>query len=332
MHKLFTILAVFFIISGCISNSNYKNTAEYNIYSNNSNWLSLPDNITHNADVFYIYPTVCVSETSNKCSIDNLQMHKAAERVIKLQAAAFSKYANIFAPYYTQYDIDVFEYSNYNDIQKAMQDNIQGINEIYAALDYYFKNYNNGRPFILVSHSQGSALMQYVLSDYMKSHKEYYNNMVAAYVIGYPVTKEFMAANPHLKFAEGAEDTGVVIAFDAQSQNKAGIDALYADNRLVINPVNWKRDETYAAKEENLGSLDQKTLEITTPGIADAKIDLKKGIIICSTIDEKKYQIPIPSVFGTGSYHGQIFQLYYVNLGENAKQRIENFINNKKIK
>ena len=119
MHKLFTVLAVFFIISGCINNSNDKNTAEYNIYSNNSNWLSLPDNITHNADVFYIYPTVCVSETSNKCSIDNIQMHKSAERVIKLQAAAFSKYANIFAPYYTQYDIDVFEYSNKNDLKRG---------------------------------------------------------------------------------------------------------------------------------------------------------------------------------------------------------------------
>ena len=132
MHKQFIIIAVFFIISGCISHSNDKNTAEYNIYSNKSNWLSIPDNITHNADVFYIYPTVCVSETSNKCSIDNIQMHKSAQRVIKLQADAFSKYANIFASYYTQYDIDVFEYSNYNKIQKAMKENIQGINYIVA--------------------------------------------------------------------------------------------------------------------------------------------------------------------------------------------------------
>lgn len=332
MHKLFTILAVFFVISGCISSSNNTNTAAYNIYSDKANWLNLPDNITHNADVFYIYPTVCVSETSNKCSISNTQMQNSAQRVIKLQADAFSKYTNIFAPYYTQYDIDVFEYSNYNDIQKTMQKNIQGINEIYNALDYYFENYNKGRPFILVSHSQGSAVMLYVLSDYMKNHKEYYKNMVAAYVAGYPVTKEFMEENPHLKFASGAEDTGVIIAFDAQSPNKAGIDALYTDNRLVINPLNWKIDETYASKAENLGSLDQKTLNITSPGIADAQIDLKKGILICSTIDEKKYQIPIPAVFGTGSYHGQLFQLYYVNLRENAKQRIDNFIKNKKMK
>lgn len=332
MRKLFIITAVFFIITGCPNKSSDKNTAEYNIYSDKSNWLNLPENIIHNADVFYIYPTVCASETSNKCSIDNMQMQNSAKKVIKLQAEAFSKYANIFAPYYTQYDIDVFEYSNYSDIQKTIKNNMQGINEIYDALDYYFKNYNNGRPFILVSHSQGSALMQYVLSDYMKNNAEYYKNMVAAYVIGYPVTKEFMAENPHLKFANSADDTGVIIAFEVQSPNKAGIDALYTDNRLVINPLNWKKDETYASTEENLGSLNQRTLEITSPGIADAQIDLEKGVVICSTLDEQKYQIPIPSVFGTGSYHGQSFQLYYINLRENAKERIDNFIKNKKIK
>ncbi len=330
MHKAAVVFAALFIISGCIQNN--KNAASYNLYAEKENWLSLPDNITHSVDVFYIYPTVCASDISNICPANDMQMQNAAQRVIKLQAAAFSKYANIFAPYYTQYDIEAIEYSNYNEIEKIMQNNIQGINEIYSDIDYYFKHYNKSRPFILVSHSQGSAVMKYVLSSYMKKHTEYYKIMVAAYVIGYPVTEKFMAENPHLKFANGSGDTGVIIAFEVQSPNKAGIDALYTEGRLVINPVNWKRDETPAAKEENLGSLDQNTLKITTPGIADAVLDLDKGVVLCTTIDENKYQIPIPSVFGTGSYHGQSFQLYYVNLGENAKERIDNFMKNKKIK
>ena len=29
--------------------------------------------------------------------------------------------------------------------------------DITAALDYYFKNFNNGRPFIIAGHSQGAA-------------------------------------------------------------------------------------------------------------------------------------------------------------------------------
>ncbi|MDY5050139.1 MAG: DUF3089 domain-containing protein [Candidatus Mucispirillum faecigallinarum] len=323
------IIMLFFILlaAGCINKEN-KSSVE-NIFAEKNNWLSLPDNITYKADVFYIYPTVCVSENSNMCSIDNSQMQHSAQRVLKLQADAFKNTANIFAPYYTQYDIDIFEYSNYKEIQENIRKNTKGLQEIYDALDYYFNHYNNGRPFILASHSQGSAMMQIVLSDYMKNHPEYYKNMIAAYVIGYPITKEFMLENPHLKFAACARDTGVIAAFEVEAPDKAGVDALYTEGRLVINPLSWKIDEELVKADKNLGSLNQRDLTITTPGIADAKLDLKKGVVICSTIDESMYQIPIPSVFGTGSYHGQSFQLYYVNLGENAKERIDAFLSEK---
>ena len=30
--------------------------------------------------------------------------------------------------------------------------------DVFAALDYYFENYNHGRPYILAGHSQGSNL------------------------------------------------------------------------------------------------------------------------------------------------------------------------------
>lgn len=325
--KKVIILFFIFLAAGCINKEN-KSSVE-NIFAAKSNWLSLPDNITYKADVFYIYPTVCVSENSSMCSIDNSQMQNSAKRVLKLQADAFKNTANIFAPYYTQYDIDIFEYSNYKDIQANIRKNTKGLQDIYNALDYYFNHYNNGRPFILASHSQGSAMMQIVLSDYMKNHPEYYKNMIAAYVVGYPVTKEFMLENPHLKFASSADDTGVIIAFEVEAPDKAGVDALYTEGRLVINPLSWKIDEELVQADKNLGSLNQRDLTITTPGIADAKLDLEKGVVICSTIDEAAYQIPIPSVFGTGSYHGQSFQLYYVNLGENAKERIDNFLSEK---
>jgi hypothetical protein len=42
-------------------------------------------------------------------------------------------------------------------------------------LDYYFENYNNGRPFIIASHSQGSALNSLVLKDYFK---EFHNEIM----------------------------------------------------------------------------------------------------------------------------------------------------------
>ena len=37
--------------------------------------------------------------------------------------------------------------------------------DTFAALDYYFTHYNNGRPFILASHSQGSSMLRIILAD-----------------------------------------------------------------------------------------------------------------------------------------------------------------------
>ena len=67
-------------------------------------------------------------------------------------------------------------------------------------------------------------------------------------------------------------------------------------------------------------------MQITTPGIADAKVNKKLGVVICSTADTAKYEIKLPKLFGSGSFHGQDFQFYFLNLRENAKVRIDKFL------
>lgn len=67
----------------------------------------------------------------------------------------------------------------------------------------------------MAGHWQGSDVLLYLLSEYMKEHPDVYESMVTAYVVGYSVTEEYLAANPHLKFAVGVEDTGVFISYNA---------------------------------------------------------------------------------------------------------------------
>lgn len=319
---LITILTFTVIFLPC-----FADEGQLTDYSNNSNWLAKPVQNQYPADVFYIYPTVCTTQAkTNLCKVNDSQMREAAKDVIKIQAEAFDTVANIYAPFYTQYNFRAFAYSNYEKIQKDTANNFQGLSDVYNALDYYFKNLNKGRPFILVSHSQGSGIMLIVLSDYMKKHPEYYKNMVAAYVLGYPVTKEYLKENPHLKFAKKANDTGVIISYDVQSPEKSGINVLQAKNQLAINPINWKISQQLAKSKDNLGSLDERTLKITTPGIADARVNKKLGVVICSTADVDTYEIPLPELFGKGSFHGQDFQFYFLNLRKNANDRINNFI------
>ena len=302
----------------------------YSEYSNPENWLSKPSEIKYPVDIFYIYPTVCMQSENGYCLKNNQSMKSAAQLVFKRQALAFDTVGNIFSPYYTQLDLNELTKSkNYTQTQQMIKNNKYELKDIYNSLDYYFQNINQNRPYILVSHSQGSSVMLFVLSEYMKQNPNYYKNMIAAYVIGFSVTKDYMKENPHLKFAKKHNDTGVIISYNTQSPNKIGPNLVHTENQLVINPISWTRSEKLAKRNKNLGSIDENTFEITTPGIANAKVDKKQGVVICSSVDEKKYEIPFKDLFGNGSYHGQDFQFYYLNLRQNAKDRVNAFLKKK---
>jgi len=63
--------------------------------------------------------------------------------------------------------------------------------------------------------------------------------MIAAYVIGYPVTAQILADNPHLKFTEGMDDTGVIISYNTQAPDvELGVNPVLSGlTGLVINPI-----------------------------------------------------------------------------------------------
>ena len=161
----------------------------------------------------------------------------------------------------------------------------------------------------------------------MAANPEVFQRMVAAYVIGYPVTESFIASNNHLKFAEGPDDTGVIISYNTQSPKVAnGKNLIIADAiGLVINPVNWKRDETSAPATESLGSFmpEANDVYVKVPTYADACIDLEKGVLICSSVDENVLFFPN---LGLGIYHVWDYSLYYYNLRENAERRVSRFL------
>ncbi len=116
--------------------------------------------------------------------------------------------------------------------------------DVYAALDYFFEHLNDGRPFILAGHSQGSVMLKIALTDYFKEHTDYLERMVAAYVIGFSITKEDLEINPALKFAEGEDDTGVIVSWNLEGpENKNEENAVVIENAIAINPLNWKRDD-----------------------------------------------------------------------------------------
>jgi hypothetical protein len=241
-------------------------------------------------------------------------------------------------PYYRQAGMPVMKkaWKETGDCEAA----ITGMpyDDITAALDYYFENYNEGRPFIIAGHSQGSCMTKLLLKKYFKDHPEYYDRMVAAYVIGYSVTKDDLEANPHLKFATGETDTGVIISYNTEGPKNAeekAETAVLLPNAISINPLNWKLDETYAPASENLGSLvvNEKTgkPEIVDLG-ADAQLNVARGVVVTNAkgepMEEAKAKVAA-EFFGPDGRHGEDYMFYYNNIKDNVAKRVAAYLANK---
>ena len=251
----------------------------------------------------------------------------------------FADQTNLYEPFYRQSNVCALggmDASVSLEHQKREQRT-----DVYAALDYYFEHFNPGRPFILAGHSQGSMMLKIALTDYFKEHTEYLKRMVAAYVIGYSITTDDLEANPALRFAEGTDDTGVIVSWNTEGpENKNEANIVVMKNAISINPLNWKRDDTYAPASENLGDklpvLGDKGIipvgfEIHHPGLADAQVDVERGVVVCTTLS-KCYVPPVvpgrPNRFGPASLHSSDYPAYWDNIRENVQVRIQAFNKN----
>ena len=295
-------------------------------YSNASYWISRPGNPNKDVDIIYFYPTAYFSDDISKCAIsdiDDAGMVAKGSNFVNTNCLVFQETCNVYAPLYRQSDVSYASSLDKETFNSFM--NFTSSQDPTAAIDYYFKNINAGKPFILAGHSQGSSTLIKLLENYFVDKPEYLERMVAAYAIGFSVTDSFLNSHPYLKFAEGPEDTGVIVSWNTEGPaNK------YADNFVVekgaisINPLNWKRDETYASIEENLGSfINGETIK----GVADAQIDSERGVVVVTSEEAKKYAMAeqFISIFGPESYHGQDYGFFQENLKKNVADRIASF-------
>jgi len=323
-------------LAGC-AGATAADTEKATDYSRKESWLQIPK-ITKDVDTFYIYSTAYVESSFKKgapdyASLDNPEMIAGAQAEYMTNASVYESSTNVFVPYYRQAGM---RYAG--EIRKKtgnIDAAISGMpyRDITAALDCYFEHYNQGRPFIIAGHSQGSSMVKYLLKNYFKEHPEYCKRMVAAYVIGFSVTRDDLKANPHLKFATGENDTGVIVSWNTEGPRNVkenAPNAVVLPGAISINPLNWKLDETYAPASANLGSfmpnLKARRYEITDIG-ADAQVVLARGVIVTNA----KWDHPAAAeFFGPQSFHEDDYTFYYNNLKDNVAKRVAAYLNRAK--
>lgn len=295
-------------------------------YSISGNWLTADRSMSKPVDIFYLYPTAYQrgEGEGNYCAVDNASMIKGANGAFNRQATAFLPVGNIYAPYYRQADAAyVLTMPSFADQDEAIR--AVPAADGLAAFHYYLENFNNGRPFILAGHSQGSNVLLFILSE-IKDQPDVYARMVAAYVIGFSVTQEYLAQNAPLQFAAGADDTGVIISYNTEGEGVLQ-SPVVRPGALAINPISWTREETEAPKEDNLGSITLLTAAVAdlTPvmSLASAQVDLALGVVVCKSVDAARYSLPgLPP----GVYHTYDYPFYFYNIRANAQNRVDRYL------
>jgi hypothetical protein len=302
-------------------------------YSDPNNWIETQSDGTFDVDVFYLYPTAWSRGEGEPylADINNASMRAKAPVIEAQNTSAFRDSANIYAPFYRQNDA----VWGLGLSPEELQDYFRGAPyaDAKAAFEYYLENYNNGKPFILASHSQGSSVMNAILQIYMAENPDVYDRMIAAYVIGYSVTEDSLKEYPHLKFAEGATDTGVIISWNTEMPGVTERNPVILGGAMVINPISWTRNETPATVEQNLPSRvfaaddTDATKYVDYEHYADAALNLERGVVMCSTVNVDEWSIPAAVGWPRGVYHGGDYELYFHSLKKNVADRIAAYKN-----
>ena len=290
-------------------------------YADTTYWYSVGDE-SHVADIFYVYPTVSVVSYKNNGSswfadITQAKVRKKANGNQRFNKMLYGEY-NFYAPYYRQM---IFEaYSQPEDtVARLAQTAACDVND---AFQYYMAHYNNGRPFFVVGHSQGSQMLIELLKHGMTEEQR--KLMVAAYCIGYHVTAEELADYPEaLRPAVDSTETGRLIVFNSVTDTTA-IGMVSRNEVVGINPLTWTMATDTVPAEFHLGmarynAARDSVLIVPCP----TRTYLYHHTTVCPDLDSEMVFVPAyEQIFPKGNLHFADSWLFGGNVLENMRCRL----------
>ena len=263
-------------------------------------------------------------EESTDKPMDDAESKASFLGATNMEKGIYDESGRFFAPYYRQAGLNVYalpEEEREPYLALAYED-------VRSAFSYYLEHYNDSRPIVLAGFSQGADMCIRLLKDFFDD-EEINSLLVACYAIGWRITEEELEEYPHLRFAAGEDDTGVIIAFNSEAEDVTDSLMIPAGTRtLAINPLNWETDGTPAGKEENLGAcFTDYSGEIVSeiPQLTGAYIDPERGALKVPDVSPDDYP-PGLDIFSEGVYHLYDYQFFYRNLQENVGARVNAYL------
>ena len=222
-------------------------------YNDATMWVNVDgDKDGTGADVFYVVSTWeedWMTKDGRICHYADVwnpehREHMATKEINKV--AAYMSPGNRFhAPYYRHTTIEAFMSQNEDTIRNRTR---LAMEDVCAAFDLFQKQRDKTRPLIIAGFSQGGLAVVELLKHI---DDETYNQLAAAYVLGYKVTPNDTLETKHIKAAQGETDTGVTICYNTVKDVKY-IQPVIAASCMAINPVNWRTDATPAILHDTI--------------------------------------------------------------------------------
>jgi len=274
------------------------------------------------ADVFYIYPTLLTdnkNDSWNSDIKDPNQNNVVRNIAIRYQASAWANAGRIYSPLYRQVHYRSF-YEPYtsNGGKKAGE---IAYDDIRRAFIFYLEKFNQGRPIIIAGHSQGAYHCKTLLKEFFDG-KELQNQLVAAYIPGTRVDINEFNTIHALKDPVDIKGYLSWNTFRINKKPKKGKHPAHFSwkkNQFVTNPINW--DESRSGSiEEHKGLLfyDEKIY----PNSVD--IVIYDGLLWSSVPKGINGSLLLKLI---KNYHFGDVNLFWKDISDNAKKRVESFYN-----
>jgi hypothetical protein len=300
---------------------------------------------TARADVFYIHPTVYFRSENWNSPIDpESAAFETVRSTISVQASAFNGCCRVYAPQYRE--ATLYSFMDNGDDGKLALDLAYG--DVERAFDYYIKHYNQGRPFIIASHSQGTVHALRLLEEKI-DRTNLYGRFIAGYLIGYRIPAEkFIRSFTRIKACSGERDAGCVLSWNTNAKGsvprklgfiwyRSGWENVDEKRIICTNPLSWKNDSETAPKEKHKGAVfpgsggfwitlftgrasGRKFTKLPAPVEHMISARCSEGVLYVPKI-KQAYEM-----LGQGNYHIYDINLFYMNIRDNAAERVMYFI------
>lgn len=285
-------------------------------YADVTSWAALPaDAQDLPVDVFYVHPTTYFGSEDWNQSMELAVQDEEVTDLLTTQAGVFRDDASLYAPYYRQ--ATIFVLSTAEDSAERHSLDV-AYADVERAFDYYLEHWNDGRPFILAGHSQGSNLLLWLIERRFDD-PALREKLVAAYIIGWSVTGEDLKEYPHLKMAESPDETGCIISYNTQEVDTAA--TIVRKGGIGVNPLTMTLTTEPVPAERNLGAV-----FFTDCGVLDIPHYSGGQTVDGAFIVPKPFNAEQINSENPGFYHAYDYNFFYRNLMENVSVRVRAYL------